>query len=192
MDSLDRVQRNYAKTAWTPADPLQGLSPPLRLAILTATPTFREHWRLRFWKTQAQKREALRVIMAERRLKLDIQNDPRLEATPLPMAPTPYTGPTTIGPYYQARLERFYAERREQDRQDLLTLPEAQADHAERLAIKERWLELELEKTRILREQDELRAGKRPAPLQPSREPRPEKPTLDDAPAMQRRHRHRP
>jgi hypothetical protein len=78
--------RSYSHTAWTPADPLQGLGPHERRAILLMPSTFGERLRLAPWRSYAKKRETMLRIVAERRLLYDLMQQRVQQAQPPPAA----------------------------------------------------------------------------------------------------------
>lgn len=167
---MDRVLRNYAQTAWTPLDPLHGLDPNLRRALLLMPSTFRERWQLRPWKGLDQRREAVRTILAERRLMFDLfANAPPPAPTnqhPLRDRPSETQAPVEasqrVSPYYEYRLALMHAERDQQDKHDIETNTDAQADYRQRLALRQRFHEIQLERVRMEREELELREGRGP------------------------------
>jgi len=67
--------RTYSHTAWTPADPLQGLAAHERRAILLMPSTFGERLRMAPWRSYAKKRETMLRIVAERRLLYDLTQE---------------------------------------------------------------------------------------------------------------------
>ncbi len=130
---MDRVLREYSHTAWTQADPLAGLDPMQRRAILLMPSTFRERFRLAPWVGRDNRLLIIRDIVAERRLMYDLflRQTPDLEATssrptpnpeassnskdpqPAPSASVP-DGPARsptepLSPYWQYRLDSHRA-----------------------------------------------------------------------------------
>jgi len=155
---MDRVLRNYAaQTAWTPADPLAGLDPNVRRAILLMPSTFRERWKLAPWTSQQQRRLAIQHIVAERRLMYDLThqevNDRNPDSGPSPAVPA---SAEITSPYYQHRLalhrqtvDTMARVRTSQDRHDFETLAEAQADLERRRARRQALLDIEFERERL-------------------------------------------
>lgn len=155
---MDRVQRTYAHTAWTPADPLAGLDPELRRAILLMPSTFRERWRLAPWTDRAQRRLAIGEIIAERRLlyELTTQTLTQKTAEPTKAAASPAVEGGVASPYYRYRMNQHreimagVAETRQaQDRDDLANLPEARADQARRADIRRAFRDIAIERARL-------------------------------------------
>ncbi|MCB1511772.1 MAG: hypothetical protein KDJ36_12795, partial [Hyphomicrobiaceae bacterium] len=102
---MDRVLRNYAQTTWTPADPLAGLDPHARRAILLMPSTFRERWKLAPWTTREQRRLAIQNIVAERRLMYELTH--RDLAADLQQVTASTSAPAMVEPdslYYRYRL----------------------------------------------------------------------------------------
>lgn len=169
---MDRVLRNYAHTAWTPADPLAGLEPDVRRAILLMPSTFRERWKLAPWTGEHQRRLAIADIVAERRLLYELthQNMAAKAPPPSPEQSSPSVEPTS--PYYRYRLAlrqqalgSVLDGRSEQDRLDVIRVPEARADHDRRLETRRQaLLALEIERARLDVRELEILAGQEPVP----------------------------
>jgi len=144
---MDRVLREYAHTAWTPADPLHGLDHRQRRAILLMPSTFRERFRLAPWIGRDDRLVVIRVIIAERRLMYDLFLNPqpdkpqyeRAEPAPEKRHALPAEPPS---PFWQYRLDAHHAalsqmadRRHIQDRSDRNTNPDAKKDAERRAAL---------------------------------------------------------
>ena len=154
---MDRVLRNYAQTAWTPADPLVGLDPHARRAILLMPSTFRERWKLAPWTTREQRRLAVQNIVAERRLMYELTHRD-LAAEVQQVAPSALAPPPTEpdSPYYRYRLglhqrtvDAMAQTRSSQDKHDFATLAEAKVDLEYRRARRMALLDIEFERERL-------------------------------------------
>ncbi|MGE0290076.1 MAG: hypothetical protein AB7P16_27645 [Bradyrhizobium sp.] len=155
---MDRVRRHYAHSAWTPADPLAGLEPDVRRAILLMPSTFRERWRLAPWTSRDERRLAVAEIMAERKLLYELTSSglERTQPGPAPPAPSAAAPVAVTSPYYRYRM-RLHQEtlaamhdgRRLQDRDDLEKMPEARQDHERRQATRKALRDIELERARL-------------------------------------------
>lgn len=163
---MDAFHRAYAHTAWTPADPLTGLEPHERRAILLMPSTFHERLRMAPWRNQDQRRAAMFDIIAERRLAYDLyvkqyqDQHPAPQANSLPLAPVVHpTAPPS--PYYQYRLGmhadaiHLMANRRlAEDLHERRTNPAAQAEYEIRLERRRALLDLEMDRVELdIREQ---------------------------------------
>lgn len=157
---MDAVLRAYAHTAWTSADPLQGMEPDQRLAILLMPSTFRERLRMAPWTGRLQRRQAMAEILAERRLMLELTTKQLERDKPAPVkaadAPAVGQGSGTVGPYYQYRLalhqqalDSVHATRRDQDLLDLEKSPEAAQDALRRAAVQRQLSEIVQERARL-------------------------------------------
>jgi len=170
---MNRFHRIYAHSAWTPADPLAGLDPNERRAILLMPSTFFERLRMFPWRTYDKKREAMLDIIAERRLVYDLMQH-RMHAAPPPMPPLlpqdhshPYLPASgQLSPYYADRLARHHqaiaemtAQRQAEDREALLHNPAARADREMRDARRKAMLELHIERARLDIKELDIHAG---------------------------------
>ena len=163
---MDRVRRHYAHSAWTPADPLAGLEPDVRRAILLMPSTFRERWRLAPWTSRDQRRLAIADIMAERKLLYELTSNglERAQSSPAPPAPSEAAPVSVTSPYYRYRMKlhqetlaAMHEGRQLQDRDDLERLPEARLELARRQATRKALRAIERERARLdLKEQQIL------------------------------------
>ena len=154
---MDKVLRNYAHSAWTPADPLDGFDPETRRAILLMPSTFRERWRLAPWTTRHQRRAAIAEIIAERRLMYELTHkklasDRHHTKSPAPKA----VDVKSLSPYYQYRLSdspdaiaTMRSERSLRDQLDRDRLPQAQHDYERRRARRQALIDIDLERTKL-------------------------------------------
>lgn len=176
---MDRLQRHYAHTAWTPADPLAGLDPRQRRSILLMPSTFHERLRMAPWRTYEKRRTAMLDIIAERRLMYDLMYarqhaQPEFqESRPLSSGVGPSSQPTLkpLSPYYAYRKDvhhhaiRDMADRRTaEDLHELATNPAAQADQAQRDMRRKALLEIEIERRRLDLKELSIRSGLPDAP----------------------------
>lgn len=151
---MDRVLQTYAHSAWTPADPLHGIDPEVRRAILLMPSTFRERWKLAPWTGRHQRQLAIRDIVAERRLLYELTHR-SLAKDAADAASTPATGiaePTVpASPYYRYRLalSEMRDQRAIQDRADIERLPEARQDYERRSARHQALLRIGAERARL-------------------------------------------
>jgi hypothetical protein len=154
---MDPILRSYAHTAWTPLDPLQGLDPAERRAILLMPSTFRERLRLAPWTGPLQRRQAMTEILAERRLMLDLTTREVERQSPVVAAPVVAgQGGAPVGAYYQYRLglhrqalETVHATRRDQDAFDLENSPQAAREALRRAARRRQLAEIIQERARL-------------------------------------------
>lgn len=181
---MDRLQRHYAHTAWTPADPLAGLAAHQRRAILLMPSTFAERLRMAPWRTYEKRRAAMLDIIAERRLLYDLMYDhqqtvvaPQSAGAILPDAPARTLAHASsagdLSPYYAYRMQlhrhavEAMAERRiADDLHDLAINPAAQADLALRKQRRSALLDIEMQRRRLDLKEMEVLSGQhdRPAP----------------------------
>lgn len=154
---MDMIQRAYAHSAWTAADPLKGLDAEQKRAILMMGSTFRERWKLRPWKDTYARQMAMKDIIAERRLayelaygKLSEYYEPAMEETPTSVPEEPQKSE-----YYKYRLEQHHEamkaladERSATDQRDLESNPLARADQASRQERLAEFLAIELQQAR--------------------------------------------
>lgn len=170
---MDRVLRNYAHTAWTPADPLAGLEPDVRRAILLMPSTFRERWKLAPWTGEHQRRLAIADIVAERRLLYELTHQNVAAKAPSPTREEASPSVEPSSPYYRYRLAlrqqtlgSVLEGRSEQDRLDVIRVPEARADHDRRLETRRQaLLAIEIERARLEVRELEILAGDDPVPV---------------------------
>ena len=153
---MDTVQRAYAHTAWTQADPLAGLAPEERLSILLLRPTIRERFKLRFWKSREEKRQAMLDILAERRLAYHLTSQQLVLRLPALPEARSEPAPAPLSPYYQHRRDLHRQSllalgdaRRADDRIELATNPAARAEDERRAEIRTRLRALEIEQARL-------------------------------------------
>lgn len=168
---MDRVLRAYSHTAWTPADPLQGLDDEVRRAILLMPSTFRERWKLAPWTDRQQRRMAVADIIAERRLLYELSQQrlskPQPNAAPAQPAGLPTSGhKLPVSPYYQYRLaqhrqamEVIRTERVDQDVFDLANIPAARAERVRLDARRRALLLLDVERAKLDMKEMQILAG---------------------------------
>lgn len=157
---MDRVLRAYAQTAWTALDPLKGLDPEVRRAILLMPSTFRERVKVAPWTSRDQRRAAIANILAERRLMFELFN-PSIEKPTLVSAPP--NSPAILhregegaSLYYQRRIAKMAEERRSEEASDLLNDPAARADADRRTEIRSRYQAIQIERARLDAEEAHL------------------------------------
>ncbi len=164
---MDRVLRAYAHNAWTAADPLAGLDPYLRRAILLMPSTFRERWKLAPWTNRHQRRLAIADIIAERRLLYELTCQEKAPPAPTVQSSTQTIAPAAAtSPYYQYRLaqhstalDSVVAQRRQQDLHDFEHIPEARLDHERRAERREALLALAIDRAKLDLRELEIMAG---------------------------------
>jgi hypothetical protein len=158
---MDAVQRAYAHTAWTPLDPLKGLNNEVKRALLLMPTTFRERFKLAPWTTRDQRRTAMVQILAERRLMLELATEPasqQPEMTVLAPSSAPGILPaeTPLNAFYRHRLEAMADTRLRQDSYDTATTPAGADDAARRESLRTRYRAIQMERTRLDREESDL------------------------------------
>lgn len=154
---MDRVLRSYAHTAWTPSDPLAGIEPDVRRAILMMPSTFRERWKLAPWTNRHQRRLAIADIVAERRLLYELTSLALEQAAPQPTQLQPNANAAApLSPYYQYRMAlhretmaAMKGSRSEQDAADFARSPEARVDRDRRVARQQALMALDVERARL-------------------------------------------
>ncbi|MGD9803425.1 MAG: hypothetical protein AB7E81_17810 [Hyphomicrobiaceae bacterium] len=201
--------RSYAHTAWTPADPLQGLAAHERRAILLMPSTFGERLRMAPWRSYAKKRETMLRIVAERRLLYDLMQERMQQAKPSPAADEMLTPGDRVLAEWQARamqvspsaamdavaayrmaLQRdaiaaLMDQRRQETLTDLARNPAARAERGIRDKRLQALQQIELQRARLHVKALEINAGLHD---EPEREP-PAVPAHDDDDRPRRRSR---
>lgn len=153
---MDRVLRAYAQTAWTALDPLQGLEPEVRRAILLMPSTFRERLKVAPWTGRDQRRAAVAQILAERRLMFELFNLTPEKALEKALEPAPMMAGQGASPYYQYRLHKMAETRAAETALDLATDPAARADADRREEVRRRYQVIQFERARLDAEEAQL------------------------------------